>query len=238
MKSCFSIAAVPFIAVMVYSCTAKTAGTAAKIDLKTTQDSVSYIIGTDIANSLKQVKDQINVAVLLRGFQDQLAAKESPIAPERAQAIMQAFSAKMRDKQAEQSKVQGEKNLAEGKKFLEENGKKPGVVTTPSGLQYLVLAKGTGPTPKTDSTKVTVQYKGTLLDGTEFDSSYKRGQPAVFPLNGVIKGWTEGVKLMPVGSKYRFFVPAELAYGDRGAGQQIAPNATLIFEIELISIEK
>jgi FKBP-type peptidyl-prolyl cis-trans isomerase len=126
---------------------------------------------------------------------------------------------------------------ASGQAFLKENAKKPGVVVTASGLQYLVLTKGDGPKPAATD-RVTVNYRGTLINGTEFDSSYKRGQPATFPLNRVIPGWTEGVQLMPVGSKYRFFIPPELAYGKRGAGGLIGPDATLVFEVELLGIEK
>jgi FKBP-type peptidyl-prolyl cis-trans isomerase len=143
----------------------------------------------------------------------------------------------MQKKQEEVAKVAGDKNKAAGEAFLLENKSKPGVTTTASGLQYLVIKEGTGPKPLATD-KVKVHYKGTLLDGTVFDSSYDRKEPAVFVLNQVIPGWTEGVQLMKTGSTYKFFVPSQLAYGERQAGPQITPNSTLIFEVELISIEK
>ena len=139
-------------------------------------------------------------------------------------------------KAKEAQKAASSGNEAEGAKFLAENKSKPGVVTLPDGLEYKVLTQGTGPTPKETDT-VTVNYRGTLINGTEFDSSYKRGEPASFPVNGVIKGWTEILQLMKTGSKYQVVIPAELAYGDRGAGQDIAPGSTLIFEVELLSIK-
>jgi FKBP-type peptidyl-prolyl cis-trans isomerase FklB len=141
-----------------------------------------------------------------------------------------------RKKQAEKAQQMGAANKTEGETFLAANKNKEGVITLPSGLQYKILQAGTGPKPAaTDS--VVCNYRGTLINGTEFDSSYKRGQPATFPVNGVIKGWTEALQLMPVGSKWQLFVPAQLAYGDRGAGADIGPNATLIFEVELLSIQ-
>jgi len=205
--------------------------------LKTSSDSASYVIGTNIASSLKDIKEEINLEILINGLRDKMADKKLAISDEKARDIMMTFGAKMRDKQMAESKAAGEKNSTEGKKFLDENKGKPGVKTTASGLQYQVMKEGTGPVPKATD-KVKVHYKGTLLDGTEFDSSIKRGEPAVFPVNGVIKGWTEALQLMKVGSKYKLFIPSELAYGDRGAGPQIKPNSTLIFEVELLSIEK
>ena len=142
----------------------------------------------------------------------------------------------MRKKQEEKMKLAGDANQKEGAAFLAANKTKEGVVTTSSGLQYKVLKQGDGPKP-TATDSVVCNYKGTLINGTEFDSSYKRGQPATFPVNGVIKGWTEALQLMPTGSKWQLFVPADLAYGARGAGQDIGPNATLIFEVELLSIQ-
>lgn len=205
--------------------------------LTTYQDSVSYVIGSDIGSSLKDIKDDVKLDIIIQGIQDKLNEKELKISGEQAGPIMQKFSMQMRDKQMAAMKAKGEKNLAEGKKFLEENKTKSGVVTTPSGLQYIILSKGNGQKPK-ESDKVKVNYKGVLLDGKEFDSSYKRGTPAEFPINGVIKGWTEALLLMDVGSKYKIFVPSELAYGERGAGPDIGPNTVLTFEIELLEILK
>jgi FKBP-type peptidyl-prolyl cis-trans isomerase len=205
--------------------------------LVTFQDSVSYIIGTDIGKSLTGIKDEVMLEVIVQGINDQLDGKTLRITQEQAKPVMQKFSTHMNEKEMAAKKVAGEKNLIDGKKFLEENKNKKGVVTTPSGLQYIVLTEGTGPKPiATDAVKV--NYKGTLLDETEFDSSYKRGEPVTFSVTGVIKGWTEVLLLMNSGSKYKIFVPSELAYGGNGAGPQIGPNAVLIFEIELIEIVK
>jgi len=209
----------------------------AAVKLETEKDSVSYVLGTNIAKSLINIKEDIDIDMLTRGIKDQLNGKPMPISEEAAQTIMREFTANVNKKQEEQSQIAGKKNLNEGVKFLEENKKKDGIVTTESGLQYQVLKKGDGPVP-TKEDKVKTHYKGTLTDGTEFDSSHKRGEPAVFPVTGVIKGWTEALQIMNVGSKYKLFVPSELAYGQRGAGQMIGPNSVLIFEIELLGIEK
>ena len=220
----------------IYNCETNTKKTKA-VKLETKKDSISYIIGTDISRSLMNIKDEINLDILISGMEDQLNEKPLLVTKEEAQPIMREFSMKMRKKQEEKNKVSEKKNMEEGNKFLEENKKKEGVVSTESGLQYLVLKQGDGPKPlKTD--KVKVQYRGTTIDGTEFDSSYKRGEPATFSVTGVIKGWTEALLLMNVGSKYKLFIPSELAYGQRGAGQKIGPNAVLIFEVELLDIVK
>jgi len=153
-----------------------------------------------------------------------------------AQAVLTQLQADMRKKQEEKAQQAGEANQKEGEAFLAANKSKPGVVTLPSGLQYKILKEGTGPKP-TATDSVVCNYQGTLINGTEFDNSYKRGEPATFPVNGVIKGWTEALQLMPVGSKWQLFVPADLAYGPRGAGADIGPNSTLIFEVELLSIK-
>ena len=153
-----------------------------------------------------------------------------------AQEVMMTFQKEQMAKLNENARKLGEKNKKEGETFLAENKKKPGVVTLPSGLQYKILKEGTGRNPKATDTVVT-HYRGTLLDGKEFDSSYKRGEPATFPLNGVIRGWTEALQLMKPGAKWQLFIPPQLAYGERGAGQDIGPNATLIFEVELIAIK-
>src|SRR5205809_4593156 len=196
--------------------------------LKDQKDKVSYSIGLQIGFNLSRQKVDISPEVLASGIKDALAGKPQ-LTPDQIKEVMSTFEKDMEQKQRQA----GDKNKAEGAKFLEENKKKEGVKTTASGLQYKVVKDGSGAQPKGTDT-VTVNYRGTLINGTEFDSSYKRGQPATFPLNGVIKGWTEGVQLMKVGSKYQFFVPSNLAYGDRAVGPDITPNSTLIFEVELL----
>src|SRR5207302_1117839 len=196
--------------------------------LKDQKDKVSYSIGMNIGANLSRQKVDINPDILAAGIKDAIAGKPQ-LTQDQVKDVMQQFEKDMEQKQKES----GEKNKAEGAKFLEENKNKPGVKTTASGLQYKMEKEGTGAQPKATD-MVTVNYRGTLIDGTEFDSSYKRGQPATFPLNGVIKGWTEGLQLMKVGSKYQFFVPPNLAYGERAVGPDIAPNSTLIFEVELL----
>src|SRR5438128_2793324 len=193
--------------------------------LKDQKDKVSYSIGMQIGFNLGRQKVDINPDILAAGIKDSLAGKPQ-LTPDQVKDIMAQFEKDMEQKQKEL----GEENKTEGAKFLEENKKKPGVKTTASGLEYKILKEGTGARPKATDT-VTVNYRGTLIDGTEFDSSYKRGQPATFPLNGVIKGWTEGVQLMKTGSKYQFFVPANLGYGERAVSPDIGANATLIFEV-------
>lgn len=199
--------------------------------LKDQKDKVSYAIGMNIGLNLSRQKVDINPDVLAAGIKDALAGKPQ-LTQDQVKDIMTQFEKDMEQKQ----KASGEKNKADGAKFLEENKKKPGVKATASGLQYKVEKEGTGPQPKATD-MVTVNYRGTLIDGTEFDSSYKRGQPATFPLNGVIKGWTEGLQLMKPGSKYQFFVPSNLAYGERSVGPDIAANATLVFEVELLEVK-
>jgi FKBP-type peptidyl-prolyl cis-trans isomerase FklB len=199
--------------------------------LKDQKDKVSYAIGMNIGLNLSRQKVDINPDVLAAGIKDALGGKPQ-LTQDQVKDVMTQFEKDMEQKQ----KASGEKNKADGAKFLEENKKKPGVKATASGLQYKVEKEGTGPQPKATD-MVTVNYRGTLIDGTEFDSSYKRGQPATFPLNGVIKGWTEGLQLMKPGSKYQFFVPSNLAYGERSVGPDIAANATLIFEVELLEVK-
>ena len=196
--------------------------------LKDQKDKVSYSIGLNIGFNLNRQNVQINPDVLSAGIKDAIAGKPQ-LTTDQVKEVMTTFEKDMQQKQ----KAAGEKNASEGAKFIEENKKKEGVKTTASGLQYKAIKEGTGAQPKATDT-VTVNYRGTLINGTEFDSSYKRGEPANFPLNGVIKGWTEGLQLMKVGSKYQFFVPPNLAYGERSVGPDIAPNSTLIFEVELL----
>lgn len=207
-----------------------------KTELKTTQDSVSYAIGLTIGKNFKGQKVDVTVDAVAMGIKHVLDSSKVLMTDEQAQACMTAFQQRMMAKQAEVGKVAGEKNKNDGEAFLAANKNKEGVKTTASGLQYKVIKMGTGPKPKAEQT-VTVQYKGMTIDGKEFDSSYKRGEPAVFAVNQVIKGWTEAVQLMPVGSKWELFIPSELAYGERGAGEAIGPNATLIFEVEVLSVK-
>jgi FKBP-type peptidyl-prolyl cis-trans isomerase FklB len=205
-------------------------------ELKTDKDKASYAIGMNIGQNLKRQSEVIDPAVVERGMKDALAGDKTLMTEDEAKAALGTLQANMRKKQEEQVQQMAETNKKQGDAFLAENKTKAGVVTLPSGLQYKILTEGTGPKP-TANDSVICNYKGTLLDGTEFDSSAKHGGPATFPVSGVIKGWTEALQLMPVGSKWQLFVPADLAYGQRGAGGGIAPNSTLIFEVELVSIK-
>ena len=207
-----------------------------KAQLKDQKDKASYSIGYDIGETFKKQKFDLNSDAMFAGLKDALAGKEAALSKEEREKTLQTLQKEMMDKQVAASKEAATKNAAEGEKFLAENKKKDGVKTTVSGLQYKVLKEGSGPTPKETDTVVT-NYKGTLLDGTEFDSSYKRNEPMTFPVNRVIKGWSEALQLMKPGAKFQLFVPASLAYGERGAGKDIGPNATLIFEVELLSIK-
>jgi FKBP-type peptidyl-prolyl cis-trans isomerase FklB len=196
--------------------------------LKDQKDKVSYSVGLQIGFNLSRQKVDINPDILAAGIKDALAGKPQ-LNPDQIKEVMTTFEKDMEQKQKEA----GEKNKTEGAKFLEENKKKEGVKTTASGLQYKVVKEGNGAQPKATD-MVTVNYRGTLINGTEFDSSYKRGQPATFPINGVIKGWTEALQLMKVGSKYQLFIPSTLAYGERAVSPDLAANSTLIFEVELL----
>lgn len=204
--------------------------------LKTVADKASYAIGVNIGNSITRDDLDINAQALVRGLTDALNGQKPALSQEEMAAAMQAFQQQAIAKMAEKQAKQAETNAAKGKAFLEANKKQPGVKTTASGLEYKILRKGTGPTPKATDT-VKVNYKGTLLNGKTFDSSYERGEPAVFPVNGVIAGWTEALQKMKVGGKWKLFIPAKLAYGERGAGGAIGPNETLVFEVELLGIE-
>lgn len=204
--------------------------------LKDTKDKVSYSIGLDIGTTFKKQKMDINTDLLAAGVKDGVSGANPLLTPDEARTVMMEFSKEMREKSAAANKEAAEKNSKEGEKFLSENKTKPGVKTTSSGLQYIVEKEGSGTPPKETDT-VEVNYRGTLIDGTEFDSSYKRGQPASFPVNRVIKGWTEALQLMKPGSKYKLFIPSNLAYGPSGAGGDIGPNSTLIFEVELLSVK-
>ncbi len=189
-----------------------------------------------MADSLNKQSVPFDPAILARGMKDALVGGKTLLTDEEAQATLTEMQKEMQAKMQEKSKEALEANKKDGTAFLAANKGKQGVVALPSGLQYKILTAGTGPKPTTTDS-VVCNYRGTLIDGKEFDSSYKRGKPATFPVTGVIKGWTEALQLMPVGSKWQLFIPSDLAYGDRGAGADIGPGSTLIFEIELLSIE-
>ena len=217
------------------STAAKKPGPAALV-LKTPKDKASYAIGMNIGKGLHKDSVDVDPNILLRGVKDSLAGGKTLMTDDEARAAMVALQGDVRKRQEAKMELAGEPNKKAGEEFLTANKAKEGVVALPSGLQYKILKEGTGAKP-TAGDSVVCNYKGTLLDGTEFDSSYKRGQPATFPVGQVIKGWTEALQLMPVGSKWEVFVPSDLAYGLRGAGGTIGPNATLVFEIELLSIQ-
>jgi FKBP-type peptidyl-prolyl cis-trans isomerase FklB len=204
--------------------------------LKTDQDKISYMVGYQIGSNFKRDGLDVDTNMMLVGMKEALAGTKSTLTPEESQKLMQNLQKNLQEKAEAKRKSEGDKNAAEGKKFLADNAKKSGVKTLPSGLQYKVIKDGKGDSPKATDT-VSTNYKGTLINGTEFDSSYKRGQPAKFPVNGVIKGWTEALQLMKPGAKWQLFVPSDLAYGDRGAGELIGPNATLVFEVELLAVD-
>ena len=192
---------------------------------------LSYIVGADVATKLRQNELKVNPDAFYRAIEDVSKGRNPAMTEEEMKTVFEAHQQVQREKR----EAAMAKNLEEGKLFLAENAKKPGVKTTPSGLQYIVVTEGKGATPKaTDQVKT--HYRGTLLDGTEFDSSYARNEPAVFPVNGVIKGWTEALQLMKVGDKWKLFIPSDLAYGERGAGADIGPNSTLVFDIELLEV--
>lgn len=205
------------------------------MSLKNNKEKISYIIGRDMAANFQKQGLEIDPEVFLQGFKEATAGQKSQLSPEDSQSAMMELQQLMASRQNAVDGRQGDINQQEGAAFLAENKNKEGVVALPSGLQYQVLNQGSGKSPsKNDS--VTTHYHGTLLDGTVFDSSYERGEPATFPVNGVIAGWTEALQKMKEGDKWRLFIPSNLAYGTRGAGGDIGPNATLIFDVELLSV--
>jgi FKBP-type peptidyl-prolyl cis-trans isomerase FklB len=218
------------------SATAARKPAGAPLSLKSQKDKFSYALGMNLGKNLHQQSVEVDPNLLARGLKDALTGGKTLLSDEEARATLTAAQAQVRAKQQEKMQQAGAANKKEGDAFLAANKAKEGVVTLPSGLQYKILTAGSGPKPSANDT-VVCNYRGTLINGTEFDSSYKRGQPATFPVAGVIKGWTEALQLMPVGSKWQLFIPADLAYGDRGAGADIGPGATLIFEVELLSIQ-
>jgi len=224
----------------------KKAGTAAKSAavapaLKTRKEKFSYALGMNIGsglgNNLKKQSVDVDSNLVSQGLKDSLAGGKTRLTQEEAQAVLTEVQNEVRKQQQEKTQQAATANKTEGEAFLASNKAKQGVVTLPSGLQYKILTAGTGPKPTAADT-VVCNYRGTLINGTEFDSSYKRGQPATFGVGQVIKGWTEALQLMPTGSKWQIFIPSGLAYAERGAGADIGPNATLIFEVELLSIQE
>jgi len=207
------------------------------VELKDQKDKVSYSIGINIGKNLKRQSVEVNPDVLLQGIKDVLSGGKTLMTEQEVNETMMNFQKDIMAKQQAHMKELAEKNKKEGEAFLVENKKKEGVITLPSGLQYKVIKEGEGKTP-TANDMVTVHYRGTLIDGKEFDSSYTRGQPATFPAKGVIPGFSEALQLMKVGSKWQLFIPSNLAYGERAPGDDIGPNATLIFDIELLSIKE
>lgn len=211
------------------------AATPANGELTTDGQKFGYSIGIDLGKSLKPVKDDVDIASLKAGLDDAINDVTPKLDDKQREEVKMTVAKKLQEKQVAEREAQSSKAKEAGEKFLAENAKKEGVKTTASGLQYEVLTEGKGAHPKATDT-VTVHYKGTLLNGEEFDSSYAREQPVTFPLANVIPGWTEGVQLMTPGSKYKFYIPSALGYGERGAGVKIGPNETLVFEVELLSV--
>lgn len=213
-----------------------TAKKATPMTLTTDKEKFSYAVGMSVGNSLKQGSADVDPAILAQGLKDMLAGGKTLLTVEQAQQVLKQEQLAMHAKHEEAMQAVADTNKKEGDAFLKNNASQKDVVVLPSGLQYKILKQGTGPKPTTSDT-VECNYRGTLIDGKEFDASEKHGGPATFPVSGVIKGWTEALQLMPVGSKWQLFIPSDLAYGERGAGADIGPNAALIFEIELLGIK-
>ena len=213
------------------------AKSAAPLTLKTDEEKFSYALGMRMGANFKKQGVTVNPAILERGVKDAMAGGKTLLTEEQAQTALMQVQNDLRKKQQEKMQAEGAENKKQGEAFLAENKTKEGVKTLPSGLEYKIIKEGTGPKP-TASDTVECNYRGTLIDGKEFDSSAKHGGPATFPVSGVIKGWTEALQMMPVGSKWELFIPPDLAYGERGAGPDIGPDSTLIFEVELVNIKQ
>lgn len=206
------------------------------VKMENAQDSASYALGFNVGRNIKSQITDINDDVFLKGLNQAVKGDSSLLSDEQIAMQINNFQQQLADKKESEAKAAGEKNIKDGQNFLDENKSKEGVVSTASGLQYKILKSGSGPKPK-KTDKVTVQYVGKLIDGTEFDSSIKRGQPATFGVDQVIPGWTEALQLMPVGSKWELYIPSELAYGSQQRSELITPNSVLVFEVELLNIE-
>jgi FKBP-type peptidyl-prolyl cis-trans isomerase FklB len=205
-------------------------------ELKHKEDKLSYALGLNIGNSFKQQSIEIKHDIFLKGIKDAFAGGKQLLSDDEVREIMVVLNKELSEKKAEAMKKLAEKNKEDAVSFFAENKKQEGVKTLASGLQYKIITEGKGKNPKATDT-VTVHYRGTLIDGKEFDSSYRRGEPATFPVNGVIAGWTEALQLMKAGAKWQIFIPSNLAYEEKGIGNVIGPNAALIFEVELISVK-
>lgn len=214
---------------------ATVAGPAAAVDMEDEAQKTSYALGADIGNKFNSQEIEVDLDAMIAGLRDGYGG-EMKMSEEDIATTLRAFGAAQREAQMARRASQGEANEAEGAAFLATNAERPEVSVTESGLQYEVLTEGDGATP-TATDRVTVHYKGTLIDGTEFDSSYGRGEPTSFRVNGVIRGWTEALQMMQVGDKYKLYIPGDLAYGPRGSGDKIGPNAVLVFEVELLAVE-
>ena len=231
------IIAVLMMLAFVAGCAPEESTTAPETKLDNPKTRISYTIGVNIGQDFKTQNMDIDPDVLMMGLKDTMSGKELQLTEDEMVQEIQKFQEEMQAKVVAEMEEKATKNKAEGEAFLAENAKQEGVVVTESGLQYKVVEPGEGDSPG-PADVATVHYRGTLIDGTQFDSSYDRGQPATFPVGGVIAGWTEALQLMKPGAKWQLVIPAELAYGDRGAGQDIGPNTTLLFDVELISVEK
>jgi len=209
---------------------------AVPLALKTPEEKFSYALGMNLGTTLKRQSLEVDPAILAQGLKDMMSGGKTLLTEEEERSSLMDVQNQLRKKEQDKMQALGEQNKKDGEAFLAANKSKEGIVTLPSGLQYKILTQGTGPKPTTEDT-VVCNYRGTLIDGKEFDSSYQRGKPATFPVGRVIHGWTEALPLMPTGSKWQLFIPSDLAYGERGAGPNIGPNATLIFEVELLSIQ-
>jgi len=237
LKKVMSILVFSYLAAAILGCAPEQPAAEEEPKLDSQKDRISYTIGLNIGNDFVQQDLDIETELLLLGIEDALSGHEPRLSEEEMIAEIQAFQQQLQQQQMEKIQALAEENKVESEAFLKENAEKEGVVVRDSGLQYKVIEPGEGESPEVDSV-VTVHYRGMLVDGTEFDSSYSRNEPATFPVNGVIPGWGEALPLMKEGAKWKLFIPADLAYGESGAGEQIGPNAALIFEVELLSIEE
>jgi len=234
MKHAKVVLAIMGMTILLLSCSADKPASKAP-EVTTFEQKISYVFGREIGQSFRETPTKIDLDVFMLGIQDAMNQRPSLISAEEEEKTKEEFSAKMQEEQSKRLAAAAEKNQKDEESFLEKNKSQQGIVTTASGLQYQILQEGTGAAIK-ETDRVKVHYRGTLIDGTEFDSSYNRNQPAVFDVGGVIPGWTEGLQLMKIGGKYRLWIPSKLAYGARGAGKAIGPNTLLIFEVEPLEV--